>query len=70
MSAAVSCPMKQEGLSFVGLHVPMGRLQAADMFELARLAYEYGSGNASPWSRTLCSPMSKTRRSTRCSPSC
>ncbi|KAF7080705.1 hypothetical protein CFC21_084738 [Triticum aestivum] len=37
-------PQKQEGLSFVGLHVPVGRLQAADMFELARLADEYGSG--------------------------
>ena len=37
-------PQKQEGLSFVGLHVPVGRVQAADMFELARLADEYGSG--------------------------
>ncbi|XP_062220397.1 ferredoxin--nitrite reductase, chloroplastic-like [Phragmites australis] len=37
-------PQKQEGLSYVGLHVPVGRLQAADMFELARLADEYGSG--------------------------
>ncbi|RZC48433.1 hypothetical protein C5167_016859 [Papaver somniferum] len=36
-------PQKQEGLSFVGLHVPVGRLQADDMFELARLADEYGS---------------------------
>ncbi|KAL5207901.1 hypothetical protein ABZP36_032336 [Zizania latifolia] len=35
---------KQEGLSYVGLHVPVGRVQAADMFELARLADEYGSG--------------------------
>ncbi|PAN08388.1 hypothetical protein PAHAL_1G409800 [Panicum hallii] len=37
-------PQKQEGLSYVGLHVPVGRLQAADMFELARLADEYGAG--------------------------
>ncbi|KAF8730289.1 hypothetical protein HU200_017273 [Digitaria exilis] len=37
-------PQKQEGLSYVGLHVPVGRLQASDMFELARLADEYGSG--------------------------
>ncbi|MCL7048200.1 hypothetical protein MKW94_027609 [Papaver nudicaule] len=36
-------PQKQEGLSFVGLHVPVGRLQADDMEELARLADEYGS---------------------------
>lgn len=37
-------PQKQEGLSYVGLHVPVGRLQAADMLELARLADEYGTG--------------------------
>ncbi|KAJ3695895.1 hypothetical protein LUZ60_001272 [Juncus effusus] len=37
-------PQKQAGLSFVGLHVPVGRLQASDMFELARLADQYGSG--------------------------
>ncbi|WOL20011.1 ferredoxin--nitrite reductase, chloroplastic [Canna indica] len=37
-------PQKQPGLSFVGLHIPVGRVQAADMFELARLADEYGSG--------------------------
>jgi ferredoxin-nitrite reductase len=36
-------PQKQEGLSFVGLHVLVGRLQASDMFKLARLADEYGS---------------------------
>lgn len=35
---------KQEGLSFVGLHIPVGRVQADDMDELARLADEYGSG--------------------------
>ncbi|XP_043714753.1 ferredoxin--nitrite reductase, chloroplastic [Telopea speciosissima] len=37
-------PQKQEGFSFVGLHVPVGRLQADDMDELARLADKYGSG--------------------------
>ncbi|XP_072953110.1 ferredoxin--nitrite reductase, chloroplastic [Typha angustifolia] len=37
-------PQKQAGLSFVGLHIPVGRLQASDMFDLARLADEYGSG--------------------------
>ncbi|XP_064981693.1 ferredoxin--nitrite reductase, chloroplastic-like [Musa acuminata AAA Group] len=37
-------PQKQPGLSFVGLHIPVGRVQASDMFELARLADEYGSG--------------------------
>ncbi|MCU0527415.1 MAG: ferredoxin--nitrite reductase [Elainella sp. Prado103] len=35
---------KQSGLNFVGLHVPVGRLYAADMFELARLSEVYGSG--------------------------
>lgn len=37
-------PQKQEGFSFVGLHIPVGRLQADDMDELARLADEFGSG--------------------------
>nr|CAD1827019.1 unnamed protein product [Ananas comosus var. bracteatus] len=37
-------PQKQPGLSFVGLHIPVGRLQASDMFELARLADQYSSG--------------------------
>ncbi|XP_027113842.1 ferredoxin--nitrite reductase, chloroplastic [Coffea arabica] len=37
-------PQKQEGYSFVGLHIPVGRVQADDMDELARLADEYGSG--------------------------
>jgi ferredoxin-nitrite reductase len=35
---------KQPGLNYVGLHVPVGRLFAEDMFELARLAEVYGSG--------------------------
>ncbi|KAL6209774.1 hypothetical protein ACLB2K_020713 [Fragaria x ananassa] len=37
-------PQKQEGLSFVGLHIPVGRIQADDMDELARIADEYGTG--------------------------
>lgn len=37
-------PQKQQGYSFVGIHVPVGRLQADDMDELARLADTYGSG--------------------------
>ena len=35
---------KQAGLHWVGLHVPMGRLDAASMLELAALARTYGSG--------------------------
>ena len=35
---------KQEGYSYVGLHVPMGRLDAESMYELARLAEVYGNG--------------------------
>jgi ferredoxin-nitrite reductase len=35
---------KQPGLNYVGLHVPIGRLYAQDMFELARLAEVYGIG--------------------------
>jgi len=37
-------PQKQAGRSWVGLSVPVGRLDAADMAELARLARRYGSG--------------------------
>ncbi|KAG6576957.1 Ferredoxin--nitrite reductase, chloroplastic [Cucurbita argyrosperma subsp. argyrosperma] len=37
-------PQKQEGLSFVGVHIPVGRVQADEMDELARLADEYGTG--------------------------
>jgi len=37
-------PQKQSGYSYVGLHVPMGRLTAEHMFELARLAEVYGNG--------------------------
>lgn len=37
-------PQKQEGLSYVGLHIPVGRLQADDMDELAHVADKYGTG--------------------------
>ncbi|MEL6439513.1 MAG: ferredoxin--nitrite reductase [Cyanobacteria bacterium J06621_8] len=37
-------PQKQPGFSYVGLHIPMGRLSAEPMFELARLADVYGNG--------------------------
>jgi len=35
---------KQAGLNYAGLHIPVGRLFADDMFEIARLAEVYGSG--------------------------
>ncbi|WP_138498371.1 ferredoxin--nitrite reductase [Nostoc sp. PA-18-2419] len=35
---------KQPGLNYAGLHIPVGRLYADDMFEIARLAEVYGSG--------------------------
>ncbi|MGB5899614.1 MAG: ferredoxin--nitrite reductase [Geitlerinemataceae cyanobacterium] len=35
---------KQEDLNYVGLHVPVGRLQGEEMLELARLAEVYGTG--------------------------
>ena len=37
-------PQRQAGLHWLGLHVPMGRLDAAVMAELARLARGYGRG--------------------------
>ncbi|RMF26935.1 MAG: ferredoxin--nitrite reductase [Cyanobacteria bacterium J083] len=37
-------PQKQPGLNYIGLHVPVGKLKAADMFDLARLAEVYGKG--------------------------
>ncbi|CAL1389493.1 unnamed protein product [Linum trigynum] len=37
-------PQKQQGLSYIGLHIPVGRLQADEMDSLARLADEYGTG--------------------------
>lgn len=38
-------PQKQEGLSFVGLSVPVGRITANELNELARISDEYGSGS-------------------------
>lgn len=35
---------KQPGLNYVGMHVPVGRLQGRDLFEFARLAEVYGQG--------------------------
>ncbi len=35
---------KQPGLNYVGIHVPIGRLYTQDMFDLARIAEVYGSG--------------------------
>jgi ferredoxin-nitrite reductase len=37
-------PQKQAGMNYAGLHIPVGRLYAPDMFELARLAEVYGNG--------------------------
>jgi ferredoxin-nitrite reductase len=37
-------PQKQEGLSYIGLCIPVGRLLAEDMLDLARIAEVYGSG--------------------------
>jgi ferredoxin-nitrite reductase len=36
-------PQKQSGLNYVGLNVPVGRLSAADLFDLARIADVYGN---------------------------
>ena len=35
---------KQSGLNFAGVHIPIGRLYAQDMFDLARMAEVYGTG--------------------------
>lgn len=37
-------PQKQAGLNYIGIHVPAGRLTAEDMYEVARLAETYGTG--------------------------
>ena len=37
-------PQKQSGLSFAGLHVPVGRLNAQDLQDLATASLNYGSG--------------------------
>ncbi len=36
-------PQQQPGLNYAGLHIPVGRLTADDMFALARLADVYGN---------------------------
>lgn len=36
---------RQEGLNYVGLSVPVGRMSAQELEELARLADEYGNGS-------------------------
>lgn len=35
---------KQKGLSYIGFNVPVGRLSADEVFELARIAKKYGNG--------------------------
>ncbi len=35
---------KQPGMNYAGLHIPVGRLYAQDMFEIARMAEVYGKG--------------------------
>lgn len=37
-------PQKQPGLNYVGLHVPVGRLSAQNMLDVARIADVYGEG--------------------------
>ncbi|HVX30801.1 MAG TPA: hypothetical protein VHA53_10005 [Nitrolancea sp.] len=37
-------PQKQQGLSYVGLNVPVGRMAGKDLVTAARLAEEYGDG--------------------------
>ncbi|MEC8688105.1 MAG: ferredoxin--nitrite reductase [Cyanobacteriota bacterium] len=37
-------PQKQDGLFFAGLHVPVGRLKAQDLQDLATASLNYGSG--------------------------
>lgn len=37
-------PQKQEGLSYVGLNIPVGRLSSTEFAELARIADTYGNG--------------------------
>ena len=37
-------PQKQDGLSFAGLHVPVGRLTAQDLQDLATASLQHGGG--------------------------
>ncbi len=38
-------PQKQVGLNYLGLNVPVGRMDADDVFELARISKKYGTGD-------------------------
>ncbi|WP_139487877.1 nitrite/sulfite reductase [Brevibacillus dissolubilis] len=38
-------PQKQEGLAYIGLNVPIGRLSGSEFIELARLSEAYGNGS-------------------------
>ncbi|HZG59459.1 MAG TPA: nitrite/sulfite reductase [Anoxybacillus sp.] len=37
-------PQKQSGLNYIGFNVPVGRLSADEVFEIARVAKQYGNG--------------------------
>jgi ferredoxin-nitrite reductase len=37
-------PQRQVGMNYVGLHIPVGRIAADDLAELARVAEQYGAG--------------------------
>jgi len=37
-------PQKQKGLNYVGFNVPVGRLTADEVFEIARVSKKYGNG--------------------------
>ena len=37
-------PQKQEGFSYAGLHIPVGRLKASDLQDLATASLNYGNG--------------------------
>ncbi|MGJ7920929.1 nitrite/sulfite reductase [Neobacillus sp. LXY-4] len=38
-------PQKQEGFSYIGLNVPVGRLRGTDLIELANIADKFGNGS-------------------------
>ena len=37
-------PQKQKGLNYIGFNIPVGRLHADGVFEIARIAKQYGNG--------------------------
>lgn len=37
-------PQKQEGLNYIGFNVPVGRLDADEVFEIAEISKKYGNG--------------------------